>query len=287
MKTLRYIFLLIVLSASSACQVVDKTITVKFEEDPATPILAYPYTSATIHFSATCAVPVEFKLTGSDMSWNRKYDDESQMSGTITLVFDEGVDESSYFTFRATNGDSKFDVVQDFTFEREEMQNIGTKTFDVDFGGATLDLDFASNSDFEVVIPQTAASWIALEETKAMVDHNVKIIVAANTGLERSAKVTVRSTTSPLSVEYTINQSADLKTFAFTTTATKATLPTFTGTDLAGYVYWTPDVPLKYSAGMTTTYTSVPNTVRVDLVNVASVLFDKLTDITEIDLTKF
>lgn len=288
MKAFRHIFAALVFVAAAGCKKIDGTIKVELDREEETPILAYPFTTATIGFDVECLLPVEIQLSGLGMSWRREYDDESKMRGRIILTFDDSVGEDSFFTFRATNGNTKYDVVKEFTFEREVMQKEGQNSFSMPYKGGTVDLGFKSNSEFEVIVPEDASSWIRVVATKAVQSHTVTLYVAANNGLERTATIKVRSTTSSLTQEYVINQSADLKTFSFTSSSKTVSLPQFAGTDIAGYVFWTPAAtPQRYAAGMSHTFTTTPNTVSVDLVNATSASFSTLTGLTEIDLTKF
>ena len=104
--------------------------------------------------------------------------------------------------------DVNSDVAQTLTIKQKVGQIIVEQNeFEVQFKGGTITIPYSSDIECNVIIPETAQSWISLVETKSMESHSVQLSVALNEEeTERAATITIQDRNSPLSQEINITQ---------------------------------------------------------------------------------
>ena len=104
--------------------------------------------------------------------------------------------------------DVNSDVAQTLTIKQKVGQIIVEQNeFEVQFKGGTITIPYSSDIECNVIIPETAQSWISLVETKSMESHFVQLSVALNEEeTERAATITIQDRNSPLSQEINITQ---------------------------------------------------------------------------------
>lgn len=104
--------------------------------------------------------------------------------------------------------DVNSDVAQTLTIKQKVGQIIVEQNeFEVQFKGETITIPYSSDIECNVIIPETAQSWISLVETKSIESHSVQLSIALNeTENERTATVTIQDRNSPLSQEINITQ---------------------------------------------------------------------------------
>ena len=136
-------------------------------------------------------------------------------------------------------------IMDRFGFETEGLttMNITDNTNrEVAATAGDLELEFLTNTDAKVVIPAAAQSWISASEitTKSLTPHAVTLHIQENTGVSRSAVVTIQSKISNVHLDYTIFQKGVLSVFKFTHPRVNFTdsFPTVVGADASAVIDW-------------------------------------------------
>ena len=191
--------------------------------------VAYTISSVTenVNVEVTSSADIKAKVIPAD-SLNTQ--------GTIQITTGALVDEYSKVILFISN-DEKV-VMKTITFEQATLTANDNTTKNVAATGSTPTLDYSSNVDTKVVIPDAASSWISLL-------NNGMLLVLPNTTMQsRSAVVKVQSIDGTLSIDYTINQEIINQ---FTATIASASIATFSGTNMS--LCWQQDDQISVYAG--------------------------------------
>ena len=118
--------------------------------------------------------------------------DTDGLSRTLTNPSANTIRRSSLLTFPVIT------YTQEGVFEIPE----GILTsYEISMEGGTIEIPIVTNQEYEVVIPEEAAGWITLPQTKALREETIVLEVAENTVTEeRSAEVLVTSDGNALQV---------------------------------------------------------------------------------------
>ena len=137
-------------------------------------------------------------------------DDESGLTGKIVIQTSASIEEDSKVVVFVSNGEKV--IMRRISFEEaglEIEEDAATKQADAE-GGEVI-LEFLSNVECEVVIPEEAQDWISVvPATRAMEKQTITLKLEPNEGHNRSATVTVKSTSGTLKLEYQVDQDGDL-----------------------------------------------------------------------------
>lgn len=106
--------------------------------------------------------------------------------------------------------DINSDVAQTLTIKQKVGQIIVEQNeFEVQFKGETITIPYSSDIECNVIIPESAQSWISVVETKSIESHSVQLSIALNeTENERTATVSIQDINSPISQDIKITQMA-------------------------------------------------------------------------------
>lgn len=106
--------------------------------------------------------------------------------------------------------DVNSDVAQTLTIKQRVGKIIVQQNeFKVQFRGETISIPYSSDVECNVIIPESAQSWISVVDTKSMESHSAQLSIAMNEGKnERTATITIQDINSPLSQEIKITQMA-------------------------------------------------------------------------------
>ena len=106
--------------------------------------------------------------------------------------------------------DVNSDVAQTLTIKQKVGQIIVEQNeFEVQFKGEAITIPYSSDIECNVIIPESAQSWISVVETKSIESHSVQLSIALNeTENERTATVSIQDINSPLSQDIKITQIA-------------------------------------------------------------------------------
>ena len=134
------------------------------------------------------------------------------LSGNICVTTGEVVDEYSKVLVFVSNGEKV--IMKSLAFASAGIVVEEEVVKSVPATGGNVTLEFLTNVEYQVVIPEAAQSWIAVApETRALEKKSVSLVVSANTGAARQAVVTVQGKeNNSLKVEYTISQDSAYST---------------------------------------------------------------------------
>ena len=149
--------------------------------------------SADIDIEVMSSSDIKAKITKSDA-----------LTGTIDIVTGSVIDEYSKIMVFVSDGRQV--IMRSFAFEEAGLIVSDSSIKEISSEGGTVELEFMSNIDCEVEIPQDAASWISAVNTKAMAPQSIILQIAENPAERREAEVLVRAEGSELFLRYTIVQ---------------------------------------------------------------------------------
>lgn len=134
---------------------------------------------------------------------------DSPFSGMIRIRTGAVIDRYSKVVVFASNGEKM--VMKTLRFEEEAIEVVETTEKEVTSSGGELELEYMSNVECEVFIPQEAQSWISVAPaSKDMTRRSIILILQANTTpVARTAEVTV-SGGDAAALTFTITQDAAL-----------------------------------------------------------------------------
>ena len=158
--------------------------------------------------SMTETVTVEV-TSSADIKAKVVADDESGLTGKIHITTSATIDEYSKVIVFVSNGDKV--IMRSITFEEAGLVVEENTTKQATAEGGEMTLEFLSNVECEVIIPEEAQSWISVvPATRAMERQTITLKLEPNTGYNRSASVTVQSPDGTLNLEYQVEQNGDL-----------------------------------------------------------------------------
>ncbi len=154
--------------------------------------------------SATDSVKVEV-ISSADIKAKVVVDDASNLTGKINITTGTVIDEYSRVVVFVSNGDKV--IMRSITFEEAGLMVEENATKQASAEGGEMTLEFLSNVECEVIIPEDAQSWISVvPATRAMESHTIILQVAPNKTSYRSATVKIKAKDEDLYVEYIIEQ---------------------------------------------------------------------------------
>ena len=241
-----------------------------------------PGSTRTIHYTVDSSTGEATVEVFSSADLLVKTENETALEGDIVVKCGAALTEYSKIVVLVHNG---LRVHTDrFSFEEEGLVLSDNSEKTVAATAGTVELEFMTNAEFEVVVP-TDVTWITVSETRALVAHGATLSILANEGLKRSAQVKVKSKTSDLEIVYTIIQEGTLKQLGITHRLGAFTVPTLTGDTTSGLVNWGDGASDSWSAGLSHNYidNQASHTVVIAMKGIDSFALGNLTGITEID----
>lgn len=184
-------------------------LSIKFYESDL--VVMSPNTTREIGYTVTSATEtVKVEVTSSaDIKAKVVADDANGMTGKIHITTGDAIDEYSKVIVFVSNGDKV--IMRSITFEEAGLVVEENATKQATSEGGEMTLEFLSNVECEVVIPEDAQSWISVvPATRAMEKHTITLKLEPNEGAARSAEVIVESVDGKLSLTYTISQEPNL-----------------------------------------------------------------------------
>ena len=158
--------------------------------------------------SMTETVTVEV-TSSADIKAKVVADDESGLTGKIHITTSATIDEYSKVIVFVSNGEKV--IMRSIIFEEAGLVVEENTTKQATAEGGEMTLEFLSNVECEVVIPEDAQEWISVVPvTRAMEKQTITLKLKPNEGATRSAEVQVKSADSNLSLLYTIEQSPNV-----------------------------------------------------------------------------
>ena len=158
--------------------------------------------------SATETVKVEV-TSSADIKAKAVADNASGLTGKIHITTGDAIDEYSKVIVFVSNGDKV--IMRSITFEEAGLVVEENATKVATAEGGELTLEFLSNVECEVVIPEDAQSWISVvPATRAMEKQTITLKLEPNDGYYRSATIIVQSPDGTLKLEYQVEQNGEL-----------------------------------------------------------------------------
>ncbi len=139
---------------------------------------------------------VDFEVE-TNADWIHFVRTKSLWSGIIEL----NIDTNNTFEYRTgtivikqRDGDlsETITIVQ----QQTDMLTVSPNSFELTRHAQSVDIEVKTNVDFDVVIPEEAQSWISLvsvTETKGIVNNQITLSIAQNTGSDRSATIMIQN----------------------------------------------------------------------------------------------
>ena len=149
-------------------------------------------TTVVIPFSVQSNIgPVVVEAVASGGAQARIALDQEQNTGSLTVALPGELTEYCKVVVFASNGEKV--AIQSLVFEKAEIRLTSSNTLDFSSDGGQEDISILTNIGYEVVIPESAKSWIGYEGTKALAECHGRLTVAPNTTYdEREAVVLVK-----------------------------------------------------------------------------------------------
>ena len=250
-------------------------------------VVVQPGETRTIHYVISTSVgraDIEV-LTNGDVK--AKLVNQSGLEGDIQVICGTEIDEYCKVVVLVTDG---VKIITDrFEFETEGMTITDNSRKPFEAAAGDLEIEFLTNTEFDVVIPAAAQSWISCVATKAMAVHGMTLRIAENTGVKRSAVVSVKSRISNLQLDYTIVQEGLLGVvrFVYTGAGYSDSFPTVSGTTAGATVDWGDAVVTAWGT-YTHNYTDgqTSHTITVTMGQMTEIGFGNLKGISSIDVSE-
>lgn len=154
--------------------------------------------------SSTGKVDIELIPT-ADLMAEVIPDDNTKLKGKIKVTSSSNMTLQPKVVLLATNGVKM--LMKSIEFEREELIQIGDNTQkQIGAEGGELLLEYFSNMECEIMIPDNAKEWISTTQNRAVTKKTVVFNVKKNNGNKRSALITIKSAKGELKAEYTVTQ---------------------------------------------------------------------------------
>ncbi len=174
-------------------------------------VVMSPNSTRTISFTVTSTIkPVAVEVVSSaDVKAKVIPGDADGLAGKIQLTTGSVIDEYSKIVVFVSNGEKV--IMRSIAFEEAGLVVNDDAVKEVSADGGEVTLEFLSNVECEAVIPDDAKSWISIApDTKALTRRTISLNIDPNTGLSRSATVTVSGIgdASELVLSYTVTQEA-------------------------------------------------------------------------------
>lgn len=141
-------------------------------------VVMSPNSTRTISFTVTSTIkPVVVEVVSSaDIKAKVILDDADGLAGKIQLTTSSVIDEYSKVVVFVSNGEKV--IMRSIRFEEAglKVEENSVKTISAEGGEVTL--EFLTNVECEVVIPDEAKSWISVvPDTRAMEKHTIALVV--------------------------------------------------------------------------------------------------------------
>lgn len=154
--------------------------------------------------SSTGKVDIELIPT-ADLMAEVIPDDNTNLKGKIKVIASSTLTLQPKVVLLATNGAKM--LMRSIEFEREELIQISDNTQkQIGAEGGELLLEYFSNMECEIIIPDNAKEWISTTQNRSVTKKTVVFNVKKNNGNKRSALITIKSTKGALKTEYTVTQ---------------------------------------------------------------------------------
>ena len=215
---------------------------------------------------------------------------ENGLKGTITVVVGAGVDfEYDKVSVIVTNGSKT--LLKKITFNQRGSIVVTDDhtTSLMTCKGGVVNFNIAANVEYEVSITSggSSATWVRHTGTKAMTPYCLEFQVSPNTGGKRTATITVSSSETSDTAEFTVIQYAATGSFVVTATGAAATVPEIGGSGLSGLVDFEGEV-VEWSSSLAHSWPDASaHSAEYFVEGASGFSLGKLTDLVNLDVSGF
>lgn len=215
---------------------------------------------------------------------------ENGLKGTITVVVGSNVDfEYDKVSVIVTNGSKT--LLKKITFnERGTIVVTDEHTTSLmSCKGGFVNFNIAANVEYEVSITSggSTASWVQYVGTKALAPYTLEFQVDSNSGPRRTATITVFSSETTDTAEFTIIQYAATGSFVVTATGSDAKVPEIIGKNLSGLVDFEGEL-VEWSPAVAHTWTdAAAHSAEYFVEGATGLSLGSLTNLVNLDVSDF
>ena len=148
-------------------------------------VAALPGATVKVAYTITGATETTSVYAIADGDYSVKVEAKNASEGALAITAPNPLTDGKVIVFA---GDNTHAAMQVLTFEEGALTVTGD-TFNVEAEGGVVEVPVMTNLNYEVEI---SADWVTYTETKAMREETLVFNVAANTGVERAAKVALK-----------------------------------------------------------------------------------------------
>ena len=256
-------------------------LSITFDEEDL--VVMSPNSMREIHYIVSSVIPdVEVEVVSS-ADIKAKVVAASAMTGAIEVKTGATIDEYSKVVVFVSNGEKV--IMRRFAFEQTGLQIEDNATKEAAAEGGELVLEFLSNVECEVVIPESAQSWISVvPDTRAMEKRSITLKLEPNDGAARKAIVIVKSVDGSLSIEYTIEQDANKDVqLALEREALIAIYKALDGDNWAYNENWCSNKPVGEWCGVKTDYEGRVQVLWIDNNNISGKIPAAIKNLTKLE----
>ena len=184
---------------------IDLELDIEFEKTDS--IFCEPGTSVTVSFKIVGGEVAQIYTIGENGWTGDVAIDNQTKSGSVTITA-PAVSASGKVLVFATDTYGHL-VMKALTFI-DKIMSIPTLSYNVAKAGGTVEVNIRTNLDYNIIIPESASSWLKYISTKAVRDEVVSFSISANENtLGRSAEVKIVSHDGSMSETLLIYQEGD------------------------------------------------------------------------------
>ena len=168
-----------------------------------------PNDSREVHYKVTSNFDdIKVEVNPSEGIQAEVIADKPSQEGVIKITTGNEVPEgSNVIVFISNPGKT---ISQKIALEGAGLVVYNNSVKEVDSGGGTVRLEYLTNIDNELVIPEEYKDWISPANTRSLEYAYTDIMVEPNNMFNREAKVTLRGIDYDMEIEYTIVQAGAL-----------------------------------------------------------------------------
>ena len=246
--------------------------------DEADLVVMSPNSTRKIGYTVTSSSEsVKVEVTSSaDIKAKAVSHDNTGLAGYIEVKTSDAIDEYSKVIVFVHNENKV--IMKTILFEKPGLQVYDNNEKYVTSDGGDIELDFMSNMQCEVIIPESAQEWLyTVPDTRALSRQTLIVKARSNDNAERSAVVKIQTIDGELSLDYTIKQLAQSTTNANNEihyTTTDGNVVKLKTTDGFGATFVANNYNSETNSGVITFATdveSIPNSAFQSAVNLSKI----------------
>lgn len=162
----------------------------------------------TVHYKITSNFDdIKVEVQPSDGIKAEVIPGDSKLEGSIKITTGEVIPEGSNVLLLVSNPGKT--ISRKILFEKGGLEVYNNTLKQIDNKGGVIKLEFLTNVDCELDIPENSKEWIADNHTRALEYAFLEIYVAPNSGYDREGKVYVKNNEFGINLEFTVKQGGE------------------------------------------------------------------------------